>query len=982
MSLYNYPTNLTEIFNDINYVTAKDEALSENEADDLYISRDGNELVNVRIQFKNQQIFGNGITLYKNISLKDSNDVTQLIINNLGLNDMSINDISNCSFTSGNLQTQINTNIFEIGNNLTKINKNIADIILVDNKTIANLEKININTSLITTNTQSIANFNSTISSINSSIAAYTLVSNNNTTKINTNIADLTNINLNFATKTDLTNAINNLIGGAGVTMDTLYELSQLLIDTQSLQDVIDAITNHTVNTTLTGITNTENIVFSGTLNNILISELNTLDNMDENIKSKMNSIDSINTLLIAEDILLNSKITTNINNISTNITNITNLTTGKADLTLLTSEILRLNGYIDTNILNVSNLDTKNTTLTTLTTSMNDTINLKSSIIYSDSINDKVTINTNKLQYMTFGSDTTLKFSTICNNNALNYVHAFNVEPTVTIGYSTNLNLFTNFFREKLLTVNANVILENYANTYIRQSYNVNILGTVKNACSLRVESSTIGSITNYSVYAGGLSFMDALYCDIITGTTITNINDNINLKSDISYTDAQNLILQNQITNNNNKLNSISETNNSVNITPIFDNTYTNTWLIPFKLEQQMTVLSSSNIEYIFASMFRPSVINILSNNIIKNYYTLMIQQPSDPSKITIAANSRVLEACNLRLYSTSFAENNFALVATGSSKIETIECDDVYTHKGSIFKDIRTYSSNTLQVYLKVIDFETFTLNTNISFVIETALQNSTNSIWEVEGANYTIYFKLENSETLAIIEESSIYYNTGSMVDIPANSNVILENINKTVNNISVGKYSVYYKIVVSGLFSSAINQLGNLNNLNSMTVDEYIAPTNNSLTNSYLNVNELNANNIKINNTLTSNSLITDDFYLNNKIYTNNIYTPIIRCMMTFIYDSNGFISLNDNDTLLFSYSSSGRYNLTFQNVVPPNTYYNVVCNGTKSGDETYANNLTYLSFSKLTTSFYIKQFSGSSPENHNAGGWSNITVSW
>jgi len=132
----------------------------------------------------------------------------------------------------------------------------------------------------------------------------------------------------------------------------------------------------------------------------------------------------------------------------------------------------------------------------------------------------------------------------------------------------------------------------------------------------------------------------------------------------------------------------------------------------------------------------------------------------------------------------------------------------------------------------------------------------------------------------------------------------------------------------------------------------------------------------------ISSEVKTNDVTTEDVYINNKIYTNNIYTPIIRCVFSFIY--NGGVAINNtNDTLTFTYSSPGRYQLTFKNIPPPShNYYNVVCMGTKNGDETNADRLKYTSFSKTSTSFYIKQFSGSSPENHNSGGWTNIIVSW
>ena len=1021
MSLYNYPTNLTEIFNDINYVTAKDEALSENEADDLYISRDGNELVNVRIQFKNQQIFGNGITLYKNISLKGSNDVTQLIINNSGINEMSLIDISNCSSTSGNIQQQINTNVLSIGNNLTKINTNIADIILVDNKTIENLGKININVadiilvdnktisnltkinsnlSLITANTNAISNFNSTISSINSSIAAYTLVSNNNTTKINTNIADLTNINLNFATKTDLTNAINNLIGGAGVTMDTLYELSQLLIDTQSLQDVIDAITNHKINTTLSGITDTENIVFSGTLNNILISELNTLDNMDENIKSKMNSIDSINNLLIAEDILLNAKITTNITNISTNITNITNLTTTKADLTFLNFEILRLTGLINVNISEITN--NTNNILANNYNSLIDSINLKADLTFSNQINDKVNINTDKLQNFNFDNDTVLKISSICNNNPLNYVNAFTFSQDVNLIHNSNQYLYTNFFREKSLTVNANVTIQQYANTYIRQTYNTNILGNVLNSCSLYVGTSDIGSNKNYSILSNGVCKFDELECDIITGTTMTNINSDIGLRTLQSDYDLNNIslnsninsrtlttdydlnnislnsninsrtlqtdfeTLQSNVTNNNNKLNSVSEGNNSVSITPIFDTTYnTSKWAILFYLQQQITILPSSTVEYIFASMFRPSVIDVQSNNIIKNYHTLMIQQPSDPSKITIGTNSRVLEACNLRLYQTSFAESNYALIATGDSKIENIECDNIITSKYPTIEYINEPEPayGILPLWMNSDSIIITDVNNNYTKSLNLKLSCNVRNNSTVNCVIHKIRLVIWNSDvtTQLLIIDTDVNLVTAA----PNIDSIFIDAVEYDIpDSVLIGSETLVLKIYTYCDTNSSFNQYIKWNiDSNPNNYDYTYSPTFQTE-----NTGHLQLGNVMINKLICKNQ-------------------PTIRAHIVFFADNNngGALTVHLSNNLTVSTDTNGKLILQFVNDFPINKFYSVECQGMFKNSEENEQILQFAVYGKSLTQFRIKQFRQNTITTYHSdvdSGHTTINIFW
>ena len=72
MSLYNPPVHVNEIFNLNEYVSTLDEALSENDANTLYIRRNGIESVFVAINFINLQSFHNGLNIFdSNVSIKD-----------------------------------------------------------------------------------------------------------------------------------------------------------------------------------------------------------------------------------------------------------------------------------------------------------------------------------------------------------------------------------------------------------------------------------------------------------------------------------------------------------------------------------------------------------------------------------------------------------------------------------------------------------------------------------------------------------------------------------------------------------------------------------------------------------------------------------------------------------------------------------------------------------------------------------------------
>jgi hypothetical protein len=93
---------------------------------------------------------------------------------------------------------------------------------------------------------------------------------------------------------------------------------------------------------------------------------------------------------------------------------------------------------------------------------------------------------------------------------------------------------LYSNFFREKSIVIDSNVTIEQYANTYIRQSYNVSdVNGIVKNACSLYIDQSTIGE-SNYAIKATGLSKINEIETNLINGIDFSQ--EILNINSDIS--------------------------------------------------------------------------------------------------------------------------------------------------------------------------------------------------------------------------------------------------------------------------------------------------------------------------------------------------------------------------------------------------------------------------------------------------------------
>ena len=107
MSLYNAPEHVNHIFNIEEYVSTLDNTLTERDANDLFIRRNGTESVYVGINFINKQTFHDGQAVYNNLSIKDENDISQLVINKTGINDMTLTDIEYCSGLNSQVQKQI-----------------------------------------------------------------------------------------------------------------------------------------------------------------------------------------------------------------------------------------------------------------------------------------------------------------------------------------------------------------------------------------------------------------------------------------------------------------------------------------------------------------------------------------------------------------------------------------------------------------------------------------------------------------------------------------------------------------------------------------------------------------------------------------------------------------------------------------------------------------------------------------------------------
>ena len=150
MATYDKPTTTNEVFNVSDFDASLEQSLTVSEADALYIKRNNTDAVNVIMSWINNQKFYSGINLYNSdLVLKDEFAVNQLIIKQSGINDMTLQDINNCSFTTGHVQTQLTNNYDDIVLLKNKMSDEFATVVYVDDlNTLSNL-KIDANTFIL-----------------------------------------------------------------------------------------------------------------------------------------------------------------------------------------------------------------------------------------------------------------------------------------------------------------------------------------------------------------------------------------------------------------------------------------------------------------------------------------------------------------------------------------------------------------------------------------------------------------------------------------------------------------------------------------------------------------------------------------------------------------------------------------------------------------------------------------------------------------
>ena len=974
MAYYSLPSNNSIFFNLNDFTENSEEPLTLFFAKQQFIKRNGDSVYGNYIWFNNH-IFKSNTQFQSNMqldnvtmSIYDINNNVVGSFNNEG--NIFCNNINNVS----NLQISFLENI--TSDIQQQITKNLNDVITINDITIPNINNALLLKSSITYVDSQDNILQSSINNINN--VTIPLI-NQNINSNTTNITTINNITIpaSISTSKSYTDtSISSLIANAPSTMDNLYEISNLLTtNTNNIGDIIIAFDNKTI-LLQNNINLKSDITYVDTQHNALQIDINAREKILDNnnkllLKSDITYVDTQDNALQI-DINAREKILDNNNKLLL-----------KSDITYVDAQ----DNALQTNINSKANIN--NTNLTGIT-SINKLI-----------CNDKIVLNgTPSIEGLSFNYDDINNISIIESvtwgisgrpiifnpNYSGDVIIGSNLISQGDFDFNGSLNGISTTIFNHLSGLSSNIQTQITSNdTDILNNYNT--LNSVDVAQQSLINLNNIARILDINDNYNTLDTVDISLQSQITSNN-TDILNNYNMLN------AVDISLQSQITSNDNTIQTITHTNNSVNITPIFDTTYnTSLWYIPFTIQQEITILPSSTVKYIYGEMHRVSKIDVQANNTINNYVGVWISPPSNQANIIIDGSSKIIEACNLRVDKTNFAENNFSIIANGNSKIDNIKCESIISlYDSSYVLNMPATAYETLNTLAEIfigsinvngdclinlkpsINTEIKTLVTNKLFGL-----NSCKLVIKDDDANI-IYTKISTSPNYGIggTFESVSLTNIGDSLiieNIVQNINFNLENTN---NNVGTNyNFYITFDANPSSNLQIRFNLAANPNTNNIVEIE----PSKPTLNYGFLLTDKI-INNKIISTEINSNNVIVENIYLNNKIYTNNIYTPIIRCMMTFIYNSNGFVSLNDNDTLLFSYSSSGRYNLTFQNVVPPNTYYNVVCNGTKSGDETYANNLTYLSFSKLTTSFYIKQFSGSSPENHNAGGWTNITVYW
>ena len=275
----------------------------------------------------------------------------------------------------------------------------------------------------------------------------------------------------------------------------------------------------------------------NGTISN---AELNYLNNIDTNIKSKFTTLDSTNTTQNNNITALQTKttqqsyttgLTSFVGDLSCNAMTCTSFTNG----TVSDAELNYLNN-IDTNI------KTKFTSLDSTLASKRDLTN------------------------NAFTGTTNVTFNQVLTDPSSLYVLPISFSPTLYLTNDANDYIYGELHRIELLDM-ASVKCSHFTGALFQQPSTRNLTGTsdVTNAYTVWIQQCTFGSSNNYSIRADGAS----LFGDI-TVSNINNISD-----TELNYLNNIDTNIKNKFTSLD-STNTTQDTNISTNATKTTDQSY----------------------------------------------------------------------------------------------------------------------------------------------------------------------------------------------------------------------------------------------------------------------------------------------------------------------------------------------------------------------------------------------------------------------
>ncbi|MEN9946981.1 MAG: hypothetical protein RLZZ293_1367 [Pseudomonadota bacterium] len=476
-----------------------------------------------------------------------------------------------------------------------------------------------------------------------------------------------------IATTAYIDTAVTNLIDGASESLNTLNELSQALNnDSNFATNVINQLATKANdiavvhnsgdeiiqgNKTFSNSTTLNNITFSGLINEIepitfshlsdvsapiqgQLDDLNTAVTNLSTIKADLNYVDTQDQSLSNAMYMMNNNLINNINTVNTNLTNSIN------------DNVAILDGTI------TSNVNTLNTTISSLQTNLQTQINTKAEKAYVDNI--KTVTDTELLNLST-------------NKANLSYV---NTQDQILQSNIDTLQTNTESQLSNLSTIKANTLYVDSADQLLQTNLNTinsNIQGQILALQS--TDASLEDQIADLSNIKANITYVDTKISELVGSSpelmnTLAEVSNALNndpnfnttllnqlsLKSDKTYVDGADNILQSQI-------NTINST--KANITYVDDTKselLTNIGTLNTSLGNQISTLSS----YVDAQdLTLQTQITNLSNNKANVTYV-------DSTKADLQTNINSVNS-SLQNQITSLSNNKADISFVNSTKSE---------------------------------------------------------------------------------------------------------------------------------------------------------------------------------------------------------------------------------------------------------------------------------------------------------------------